>query len=37
LSVPTSEADKVIEALNGREIGTRDGGQSVSLERVKVR
>jgi ATP-dependent RNA helicase DeaD len=37
LSVPASEADKVIEALNGREMGTRAGGQSLSLERVKVR
>jgi ATP-dependent RNA helicase DeaD len=37
LSVPASEADKVIAALNGREIGNRNGGQPVSLERVKVR
>jgi ATP-dependent RNA helicase DeaD len=34
LSVPESEAERVIEALNGREIGTRAGGQTVSLERV---
>jgi ATP-dependent RNA helicase DeaD len=33
LSVPESEAERVIEALNGRPLG----GQSVSLERVKVR
>jgi ATP-dependent RNA helicase DeaD len=33
LSVPESEAERVIEALNGRSLG----GQSVSLERVKAR
>ncbi|MCW3018486.1 MAG: box helicase, partial [Solirubrobacterales bacterium] len=37
LSVPASEADRVIEAIDGREIGTRAGGQPLSLERVKVR
>jgi ATP-dependent RNA helicase DeaD len=33
LSVPESEAERVIEALNGRSLG----GQSLSLERVKAR
>jgi ATP-dependent RNA helicase DeaD len=33
LSVPESEAERVIEALNGRPVG----GQPLSLERVKVR
>ena len=33
LSVPATEAERVIEALNGRPVG----GQSLSLERVKVR
>ncbi|MGD1057567.1 MAG: DbpA RNA binding domain-containing protein, partial [Solirubrobacteraceae bacterium] len=37
LSVPASEADRVIEALNGRSIGSDKGSQTVSLERVKVR
>jgi ATP-dependent RNA helicase DeaD len=37
LSVPESEAERVIEALNGRSIGNHMGGQAVSLERVKVR
>ena len=36
LSVPATEADRVIEALNGRPIGTRST-QALSLERVKVR
>jgi ATP-dependent RNA helicase DeaD len=35
LSVPASDADRVIEALNGRAIGA--DSQTVSLERVKVR
>jgi ATP-dependent RNA helicase DeaD len=37
LSVPSAEADRVIEALNGRPMGARAGSQTVSLERVKVR
>jgi ATP-dependent RNA helicase DeaD len=37
LSVPESEAERVIEALNGRLMGTRAGGQTLSLERVKAR
>ena len=37
LSVPESEAERVIEALNGRSIGNHAGGQAVSLERVKAR
>jgi ATP-dependent RNA helicase DeaD len=37
LSVPASDADRVIEALDGRAIGARSDGQSLSLERVKVR
>jgi ATP-dependent RNA helicase DeaD len=37
LSVPASEADRVIEALNGRSIGSGADSQTVSLERVKVR
>ncbi len=37
LSVPAAEADRVIEALNGRPMGARAGSQTVSLERVKVR
>ena len=37
LSVPATEADRVIEALNGRDMGGRAGGQSLSLERVEVR
>jgi len=36
LSVPATEADRVIEALNGRPIGARSS-QALSLERVKVR
>jgi ATP-dependent RNA helicase DeaD len=35
LSVPENEAERVIAALNGREIGTNGGVQAVSLERVK--
>jgi len=37
LSVPAAEADRVIEALDGRSIGTGAGGQRVSLERVPVK
>jgi ATP-dependent RNA helicase DeaD len=37
LSVPASEADRVIDALNGRAIGSGKGGPTVSLERVKVK
>jgi ATP-dependent RNA helicase DeaD len=37
LSVPASDADRVIEALNGHTIGTREGSRTVSLERVEVR
>jgi ATP-dependent RNA helicase DeaD len=33
LSVPASEADRVIEAVDGRPVR----GQTLSLERVKVR
>jgi ATP-dependent RNA helicase DeaD len=36
LSVPASDAERVIEALNGCPIGTRSP-QTLSLERVKVR
>src|SRR5271154_1859611 len=36
LSVPATEADRVIEALNGRPIGTHSS-QALSLERVNVR
>jgi ATP-dependent RNA helicase DeaD len=36
LSVPAAEADRVIEAINGRSIGTRSP-QTLSLERVEVR
>jgi ATP-dependent RNA helicase DeaD len=36
LSVPASEADRVIDALHGRPIGA-NSPQSLSLERVKVR
>jgi hypothetical protein len=34
LSVPEEEAERVIEALDGEEIGTRVGDQTMSLERV---
>ncbi len=36
LSVPTAEADRVIEALDGR-VGQGGTDQALSLERVKVR
>jgi ATP-dependent RNA helicase DeaD len=36
LSVPEAEADRVIEALNGRPLGD-DTAEALSLERVKVR
>jgi hypothetical protein len=35
--VPASEADRVIDALNGRAIGSGADSQTVSLERVQVR
>jgi hypothetical protein len=34
--VPEAEADRVIEALNGRPLGG-DTAEALSLERVKVR
>jgi ATP-dependent RNA helicase DeaD len=34
LSVPEQEAERVIEALDGEEIGTRVGDQTMSLQRV---
>ena len=37
LSVPASEADRVIEALNGRAIAGGADGRTVSLERVKAK
>src|SRR5277367_5718843 len=37
LSVPASDADRVIEALHERPLAARAGGQAMSLERVKVR
>jgi ATP-dependent RNA helicase DeaD len=36
LSVPEAEADRVIEALNGRPLGD-DSSEALSLERVKIR
>jgi hypothetical protein len=33
LSVPAAEADRVIEAFDGRPLG----GQELSLERVQIR
>jgi ATP-dependent RNA helicase DeaD len=36
LSVPEAEADRVIEALNGRPLGD-DTSEALSLERVKIR
>ncbi len=36
LSVPAAEADRVIEALNGRTMGSHSS-QPVSLERVPVK
>jgi len=37
LSVPEGEVERVIEALHKRQIGAREGRQTLSLERVKVR
>ena len=37
LSVPASDVGRVIDALNGQEITTSKGSQTVSLERVEVR
>jgi ATP-dependent RNA helicase DeaD len=37
LSVPAMDADRVIDALNGRPIGTRAGGETITLERVEIR
>jgi hypothetical protein len=35
LSVPATEAERVIEALGGRPLGG-NGGEPMSLERVRV-
>ncbi len=37
LSVPAAEADRVIDALNGRPIASRAGSQTLSLERVPIK